>query len=228
MSLFKSSQYFPFTVTSLELIAQDVRRHFEAGGFEVASQEMLGGGWEISIHKGGLFKAILGMKTSLKIAIEPSGPGTLVKAGVGIFGAKAIPATLSIFGAKAIPAALSIARSSVAWPMLFLQAWGLIQQARLDDRAMKCIRQSLKVRFGFETDANVVPLDLGPAFCAGCGAQLPSSALFCAACGTRKEVAKPSRPPEDPAPAEVASNGKRPWFAFLARKRASDSGVPKS
>ncbi len=85
MATFKSSRYIPIGNVDLGLVAEDLAKHFQAQEFEVQQESTLVGGWHIDIAKGGTFKTILGMKTALKIELEPSGNGTLAKAGIGIF-----------------------------------------------------------------------------------------------------------------------------------------------
>ncbi|MDQ3706377.1 MAG: zinc ribbon domain-containing protein, partial [Chloroflexota bacterium] len=74
------------------------------------------------------FKAVLGMKTSLNIEIDPAIDGTLIRAKVGIWGEQAVPTMIMLF---------------VAWPVLLTQIWGMAQQANLDDEALFRSEQAL-------------------------------------------------------------------------------------
>ncbi len=91
MGTFSSSHTYPYVVEDLVPVAQDVMRHFEQQEFEVTETPLEAGGVQVSIRRGGTFKAIIGMKTALNVKIEPATDGTKVDAGVGIFGQQAIP-----------------------------------------------------------------------------------------------------------------------------------------
>jgi hypothetical protein len=67
MGAFESFQSFPIVVPDLAPVAQDVMQHFALQGFEVKGEQSITRGWDISIHRGGNFKAVCGMKTALKI-----------------------------------------------------------------------------------------------------------------------------------------------------------------
>jgi hypothetical protein len=166
MGVFHSSQYFPLVAADLGPVAQEVMEHFRHQDYETSGAPTMSGGWHISLHKGGLFKAVLGMKTALNIEIEPSGAGTQVKAGVGIFGAQAVPSMITLF---------------VAWPVVLTQIWGLVQNAKLDHEAMRCVEESLRSHAG---PAVAVSAALGR-FCTHCGATVSGAAKFCAECGTK-------------------------------------------
>jgi hypothetical protein len=96
MGTFNSSRTVPYQVEDLSPVAQDVMRHFESQDFEVTETHIPTGGVQVSIRKGGTFKAIIGLKTALNIKIEPQANGTRVEAGVGIFGQQAIPTAITL------------------------------------------------------------------------------------------------------------------------------------
>lgn len=73
--------------------------------------KLLSEDWNISIKKGDLFKAVLGLQTALKIRISLAVPHVYVKAGVGIFGQQIIPTVLTV---------------CVWWPFTIPQIWGMI------------------------------------------------------------------------------------------------------
>jgi hypothetical protein len=89
MGTFNSSKTFPYFVEDVAPVAQEVMDHFEGQDFEVTETNIPTGGVQVSIRRGGTFKAIIGMKTALNIKIEPVANGTTVDAGVGIFGQQA-------------------------------------------------------------------------------------------------------------------------------------------
>lgn len=128
MGTFSSSRTFPYAVEDLSPVAQDVAQHFQGQGYDVAANPIDTGGWYVSISKGGVFKAILGLRTALNVEIEPMGDGTSAKARVGIFGQQAIPTMITLF---------------LFWPAVFGQIWGMAQSAGLDDEALATVERSL-------------------------------------------------------------------------------------
>ena len=175
MGTFKSEREFNIAVTDLTPVVDDIKEHFEVKGFEVASEQTLTGGWDISVTKGGVFKTILGLKTALKIELESMNGKTIAKAGVGIFGQQAIPSAITLL---------------VFWPVLITQIWGVVEQSKLDEEAMSVIHNSLQYH-GRETDDLAGPdraagkAQAAHAYCTDCGGSLPASANFCPACGKR-------------------------------------------
>jgi len=129
MGTFNSTKTFPYFVEDIAPVAQDVMHHFEGQDFEVTETNLPMGGAQVSIRKGGTFKAIIGMKTALNIKIEPVANGTTVDAGVGIFGQQAIPTAITLL---------------VFWPVLVAQVWNMAQESNLDDEALRVAEESLK------------------------------------------------------------------------------------
>ena len=129
MGTFNSSHTVPYVVEDYGPVAQDVMRHFEQQDFEVTETLIPTGGVQVSIRKGGTFKAIIGMKTALNIKIEPVANGTRVEAGVGIFGQQAIPTAITLL---------------VFWPVVIAQVWNMAQEAKLDEEAIRVAEENLK------------------------------------------------------------------------------------
>jgi hypothetical protein len=129
MGTFNSSTTVPYVVEDLSPVAQDVMRHFESQDFEVTETPIPTGGVQVSIRRGGIFKAIIGLKTALNVRIEPVANGTKVEAGVGIFGQQAIPTAVTLL---------------VFWPVILAQVWNMAQEAKLDEEALGVAEQSLK------------------------------------------------------------------------------------
>jgi hypothetical protein len=129
MGTFNSSSTVPYHVEDLAPVAQDVMRHFEQQDYEVTETPISTGGVQVSIRRGGTFKAIIGMKTALNIKIEPVANGTTVEAGVGIFGQQAIPTAITLL---------------VFWPVLIAQVWNMAQESKLDEEALRVAEESLK------------------------------------------------------------------------------------
>jgi hypothetical protein len=129
MGTFNSSNTVPYVVEDLAPVAQDVMRHFEQQDYEVTETPIPAGGVQVSIRRGGIFKAIIGLKTALNVRIEPVANGTKVEAGVGIFGQQAIPTAVTLL---------------VFWPVILAQVWNMAQEAKLDEEALGVAEQSLK------------------------------------------------------------------------------------
>jgi hypothetical protein len=126
---FNSTKTFPYSVEDVAPVAQDVMHHFEEQDFEVTETNLPMGGAQVSIRKGGTFKAIIGMKTALNIKIEPVANGTTVDAGVGIFGQQAIPTAITLL---------------VFWPVIIAQVWNMAHESNLDEEALGVAEESLK------------------------------------------------------------------------------------
>jgi hypothetical protein len=129
MGAFSSSRTVPHVVEDLSPVAQDVMRHFEQQEFEVTETHIPTGGVQVSIRRGGTFKAIIGLRSALNIKIEPQANGTRVEAGVGIFGQQAIPTAITLL---------------VFWPVLVAQVWNMAQEAKLDEEALGVAEESLR------------------------------------------------------------------------------------
>ena len=118
MATFSSSRTVPYVVEDLSPVAQDVMRHFEQQGFEVTEAHLPAGGVQVSIRKGGTFKAMVGLRSALNIKIEPKVNGTRVQAGVGIFGQQAIPTAMTLLDCEPVGVAL---------------VWNMAQESMLDE-----------------------------------------------------------------------------------------------
>lgn len=147
----------------IDFIANAIKTDFERDSFEVCIDNLISGGKDISVTKGDIFKAVLGMRSALKITLAPQSDGILFEANVGIFGQQAIPTIISMF---------------FFWPVLITQIWGLIQQSSLDDRALAIAEQ---------VAANVPTLEQQTEsykYCPNCGSKLDGSPKFCSNCGS--------------------------------------------
>lgn len=146
-------------------IAEAIRYEFEMDGFEVYIDNLMSGGKDISITKGGLFKAILGMRSALKISLSPQTDGVMFHANIGIFGQQAIPTVIMLF---------------YFWPVLITQIWGLVKQSSLDDRAL-----AIAIRAGHEETPNMVVKKCSNPLCSQFGIVLNKEAIFCPECGKK-------------------------------------------
>lgn len=156
-------------------IADRLCAAFAADGYEINRDNLYNGGVDISITKGGVFKAVLGMKTALKITLIPQGNSISFEAGVGIFGQQAIPTIIMLF---------------FAWPVLLTQIWGLVQQSSLDDKALAIAQAVISENRGgdyySESSFQSVPqaeITSSAKFCTNCGNPLPAAVRFCPNCG---------------------------------------------
>lgn len=185
---FRSQKIVDVSVDDLSTVTEALTDHFRSQGFETEGVQSKIGGWEVSIHKGGLFKAVVGLKIALKIEIIPQERSTLVSASAGVFGQQTIPTAITLL---------------VAWPVALTQVWGLIKQARLDDEAISVVETNLiraaqtgnavPTASAIHTAApkTVLSTRTGPpnaraneGFCFHCGQRLELAAQFCPSCGT--------------------------------------------
>ena len=155
--------------SQIDTIAEAIESDFVRDGFEVKVDTLMSGGKDISITKGNLFKAVLGMRSALKVTLIPQTDGVLFDANVGIYGQQAIPTVISML---------------FFWPVLITQIWGLVEQSKLDDRALAAAERTLE-NVGQATSANFASATTGSKFCTNCGAKLEDGARFCSNCGTK-------------------------------------------
>jgi hypothetical protein len=148
MPAFESVKTVPVRLADIAPAASEVMNYFRAQGYEVTGKPTGTGGVLISLRKGDTFKAVLGMKTSLNIEIDPAIDGTLIRAKVGIFGEQAVPTMIMLF---------------VAWPVLLTQIWGMAQQANLDDEALFRTEQALLRAAGMPTVTEPTAAQVQPA-----------------------------------------------------------------
>lgn len=168
MGAFKSNKTFFASPALIPVIARDIRVTFANDGYEVHSDELVSGGYDISVTKGGIFKAILGMKTALKIHIYPANDAIQIQAGVGIFGQQAIPLAISML---------------VFWPVLITQISGMVKQAKLDNKVMDIAADTIARETSRQ---NVPPPPPGKGkFCTRCGKENAPDSAFCCACGNK-------------------------------------------
>lgn len=121
MGVFKTNKKLYGNPSLIPNISEEMAREFNNDGYEVRVTQLGIDGKEVSITKGGVFKAILGLKTALKITLVPKEDSIQFDATVGLFGLQVIPAAIAIL---------------VTWPIIITQVWGLIQQSKLDDKAL--------------------------------------------------------------------------------------------
>jgi hypothetical protein len=135
MGLLSTTRSFPRPEkpVDLSLVAQDVMAHFREQGYRVAGEERLSGGWHVSLAKGNVFASLAGLSTALKVDITREADTITAKTSIGIFGQQALPAAVSML---------------VYQPLVLAQVWGVVQQYRLDDEALRAVERSLVARGG--------------------------------------------------------------------------------
>lgn len=121
MGILKSSTLYYNTAAYTDSMANRLMQTLRYDGYEVDGVKLPSGEWDISVKKGNLFKAVLGLQTALKIKVSNITPHICVTTDVGIFGQQAIPTALTI---------------CVWWPFAITQVWGLIKQHKLDKYVM--------------------------------------------------------------------------------------------
>ncbi len=161
MGTFNQKVVLSATERQIPVIAESIRQEFIKDEFDVELMNNVNGGCDISISKGGFFKAILGMKTALNVSLTPQSDGVLFDAHVGIFGQQIIPAAIAMF---------------LFWPVVLTQAWGLIQQSEMDDRALAAAERGV-LKSSLATASCV-----SGRYCTNCGAILPLGAKTCNKC----------------------------------------------
>ena len=160
MATFCTKKVLYTSSTLIPTIAKRIKQDFEAEGYNVSMESLSSGGYDISITKGGLFKAVLGMKTALKVTLLPVEGNIQFEAGVGIWGQQAIPTVISML---------------FFWPVIITQIWGMVTQSKLDDKALE-IAHDVVYSNGKDGGSDIK-------FCTSCGAQNGSDANFCSKCG---------------------------------------------
>lgn len=171
MATFNTKKTLYASPSLIPAIAKSIENEFRGEEYEISVVSLISGGYDISIAKGNLFKAILGMKTALKISILPQNGNIYFEAGVGIWGQQSIPTVISML---------------VFWPVLITQIWGLIQQAKLDDKALAIAERVISTsNFGNYNGYNTVNpiMPANKKFCTSCGVPNPMEASFCYGCG---------------------------------------------
>ena len=164
MATFSTKKTLYGSTSLIPTIANRIQEEFQNDGYEVSMDALSSGGYDISITKGGVFKAVLGMKTALKVTLLPLGNNISFEAGVGIWGQQAIPTIISML---------------FFWPVLITQIWGMIEQSSLDDKALEIAEKVIAEQGG--NTMSFVSNEY--CFCTACGTKNPIGAKFCCGCG---------------------------------------------
>lgn len=172
MGTYCKSKLLPVHSSQINAIAEAIQNDFVRDGFEVNVDTLMSGGKDISITKGNLFKAVLGMRSALKVTLMPQTNGVLFDANVGIYGQQAIPTVISML---------------FFWPVLITQIWGLVEQSKLDDRALSLAEQAIAGGSSASASASSFTSTFSGnhKFCTNCGAKLDGASKFCSNCGLK-------------------------------------------
>lgn len=163
---FSSSRIFFASADLIPAVSNDVAESLKVEGYEVKTEELMGGNVEISICKGGFFRAISGMKTALKITFVGMGSKFKVDCKVGIFGQQAVPTAISML---------------LFWPVIITQIWGMVRQSKLDDHVLDLVDAAVGRHSA--TTVQVERDGEKSSFCSQCGAHVKG--VFCSACGAK-------------------------------------------
>lgn len=169
MGTFKSSRIINGSPTLIPQAGRDVMNYFLAEGYDVIGDSLTSGGYDISVSKGNMFKAVLGMNTALKILIRPQAGQIAIEAGVGVFGQQALPTVISML---------------FFWPILVTQIWGIVQQSHLDEKAIEIAEASV-VQHSNGTTNSPTAQPQNSKFCTNCGTANQEGAKFCVECGVK-------------------------------------------
>lgn len=167
MSTFTTKKALLGSASLSSAIADRIKDEFKKDGYEVSMDALSSGGYDISITKGGLFKAVLGTKTALKVSLIPLGRDLNFEAGIGIWGQQAIPTAISML---------------FFWPVIVTQIWGIVKQASLDDKALSIAENVIIEHFASNA---VESTSSSKHFCTSCGAPTSPDAKFCPECGAK-------------------------------------------
>ena len=168
MATFSTKKILYGSSTLIPAIASRIQEEFRKDGYEVTMDALSSGGYDISITKGGVFKAVLGMKTALKVTLLPQGNNIHFEAGVGIWGQQAIPTVISML---------------FFWPVLITQIWGMVEQSKLDDKALEIAQDVICINSHAGTSSS--SSSTGGKFCTNCGASVSEQTKFCPECGIK-------------------------------------------
>ena len=168
MAIFSTEKVLNGNPSLIPTIADRIVNEFQMQGFTAKSDSYAGGVYDISLTKGNVFKAVLGMKSALKVTLTPNGNSIHIKAGVGIFGQQAIPTAITMFA---------------FWPVLIPQIWGMVQQSKLDDQAVSIAEQVVNEngRASFYHEQ----MEQTTSFCPNCGNKIIGNVNFCPQCGSK-------------------------------------------
>ncbi len=163
---FASQMKFNVSPSCIPHMAKALENALREEGYDTKCDTLLNGDVVVSLTKGGMFKAVVGMKTALKVELRADCGSVLAKTGVGIWGHQIVPTVIMLLW---------------FWPVLITQIWGLVQQSRLDAHVMDILSRAVS---GGMDAIDVPSEDVSSArFCSECGK--PVHGNFCSNCGAK-------------------------------------------
>ena len=175
MAIFNTKKILYASTSLIPQMANRIQKEFEFEGYDVTMDELSSGGYDISIAKVNIFKAVLGMRTAMKITLIPNDGNIHFEAGIGIWGQQIIPTIISMF---------------MYLPTIFAQMWGIVEQSKLDDKALEIVNSviamnSTTIISTVTTTTTTTPpaKNIGFRFCTSCGTKNPENTDFCSNCG---------------------------------------------
>ena len=170
MGAFKSTKTFNAPASLIPGIADEINSVFSSEGYEVKTDALIGGSYNISITKGGAFKMAMGLKMALKVDIQPRDSAIFLVADAGIFGHHTIATVGGLF---------------FAWPLLLTQTWGLVKQAKLDDKVVAIVEAYIARKSQWGGASALAQATPAGTFCTSCGKPQTVEAKFCGHCGAK-------------------------------------------
>lgn len=159
MGRFESSTIINAPQEFIPVACRKIKGVFEAEGFEYTIKTESFNKTVVLITKGNLVKQVVGLKQGLEITFVPE------------YGNISVEAKGTVIKDQAIATALSML---VARPVIIAQIIGLINQSKLDERAIETVNSAL-------AEYNMAK----PIFCTHCGKQVKSTDGICPECGNR-------------------------------------------
>ena len=128
MGAFTTKKTLYGNASQIPAVAEQIRQAFAADGYDVRIDNPANG-QEVYITKGGLVKAALGLRSSLKVTMKPARDGNInFEAGVSIFKRQFVPTVITMCFFS---------------PVVIAQIWGMIKQSKLDEKAVAVTERAL-------------------------------------------------------------------------------------
>lgn len=128
MGAFTTKKTLYGSPSQIPAVAEQIRQTFAADGYEVRIENPANG-QEIYITKGGFVKAVLGLRSALKVTMKPTRDGNInFEAGVSIFKQQFVPTVITMCFFS---------------PVVIAQIWGMIKQSKLDEKAVLVAERAL-------------------------------------------------------------------------------------
>ena len=157
MGTFTSSKMYTAGQELIPIACREIKKSFEADGFEYAVKSESYNKTVVTVTKGNLFKQAVGLKQGLEISFTSSN------------GSVSVEAKGTVLKDQAIASAITLL---VAWPVLIPQIIGMINQSKLDEKVLEAVDKAYNE---CRTATKV--------FCPNCGHEVVNG--VCPNCGTR-------------------------------------------